>query len=184
MHVVWYTAMSMDGRIADANDSLAFLETIGKSDVSHKDEFSQFIADIDAIVIGGTTMRWLLRGGHGWPHDDLPTWLVSHDDSLLETIGETRAPFRRVEGDIAPMFDEIAAQGHRRVWLCGGGDVAGQALAADHVDEVVVTVAPTALGRGAALFEGADLPRRRFRLTDCCAVGGDAARLVWVRERD
>lgn len=29
MHVVWYTAISMDGRIADASDSLNFLKMIG-----------------------------------------------------------------------------------------------------------------------------------------------------------
>ena len=27
MEIVWYTAMSMDGRIASADDSLGFLET-------------------------------------------------------------------------------------------------------------------------------------------------------------
>jgi hypothetical protein len=29
MNVIWCTATSMDGRIADGNDSLEFLETIG-----------------------------------------------------------------------------------------------------------------------------------------------------------
>lgn len=73
--------------------------------------------------------------------------------------------------------------GHKRVWLAGGGSLAGQALALDRVDEVLVTIAPTAVGAGAALFDGAGLAGRRFRLADCAASGRDAARLRWVRER-
>ena len=80
MQVVWYTAMSMDGRIA--------------------------VASIDAVVVGASTLRWLLRGGHGWPHDDLPTWLVSRDPALVGQVGSTRAPLRRVEGPLGPVFDE------------------------------------------------------------------------------
>jgi riboflavin biosynthesis pyrimidine reductase len=182
MEVVWYTAMSMDGRIADAEDDLSFLDTIGERAEDGGDEFATFLAAIDAVVVGAGTMRWLLREGHGWPHDDLPTWLVSHDHGLLEQVGKTRSPLRLAEGDLAQMFADIEEAGHRRVWLSGGGDIAGQALAADRIDEVVATVAPTAVGAGPALFDGAALPRRRFRLVECTSSGGDAARLRWVRD--
>ena len=90
---------------------------------------------------------------------------------------------RRVEGPLGPAFDEIERAGHKRVWLAGGGNVAGQALALDRVDEVIATVAPTVLGAGPALFDLANLPPRRFRLAECTAPGGDAARLHWLRER-
>lgn len=174
--------MSMDGRIADPEDSLGFLSAIGEG-YQHADLFKEFLAGIDAVVIGATTMRWLLDGGHGWPHDDLPTWLVSHDAGLVERIGETRAPLTRVEGDLAAMFDQIGAAVDGRVWLCGGGDLAGQALALDRIDEVAVTIAPTVLGAGASLFEAVGLAQRRFRLAECYDGGGDAAVVSWLRDR-
>src|SRR6185369_8271901 len=199
MNVIWYTAMSMDGRIADAKDSLEFLDVIGGREDKEgqggqggqegqegqegKAEFPAFLATIDAVIVGASTLRWLLRGGHGWPHDDLPTWLVSHDSKLVAQIGRTRAPLRRVDGPLGPVFEEIERAGHKRVWLAGGGSVAGQALALDRIDEVIATVAPTALGAGPALFDAAALPQRRFRLAECAAIGGDAARLRWIRER-
>lgn len=181
MHVIWYTAMSMDGRIADGQDSLDFLDTIGDSD-DGGGGFAEFIASIDAVIVGASTLRWLLRGGHGWPHGDLPTWLVSHDPSLAVAAAGGSAPLHRVEGALDGMFAGIEAAGHRRVWLSGGGSVAGQALALDRVDEVVVTIAPIAVGAGPSLFDG-PLPPRRFKLVECRAAGGDAAAVRWLRDR-
>jgi riboflavin biosynthesis pyrimidine reductase len=180
MHVVWYTAMSMDGRIADAANSLEFLNTIRSGEEGGGDDFATFLASIDAVVVGATTLRWLIDGGHGWPHDDLPTWLVSHDEDLVDRVGPTRRPFQRFAGDVGELFATIEAQGYKRVWLCGGGAVAGQTLAAGRIDEVVVTIAPTALGAGPNLFDAAALPQRLFTLADV-GRAGSAVRLRWLR---
>lgn len=198
MHVIWFTAMSMDGRIATADESLDFLDLIGASEAGDGSEpspsddsrgeedssdFEAMIKSVDAILVGASTLRWLLRGGHGWPHGDLPTWLITHDDGLVAAVGPTAKPLRAVSGSLETAFDEIEAAGHARVWLAGGGSVAGQALALDRVDEVIVTIAPTAVGAGPALFDAAGLPLRRFRLAECRPLPGDAAILRWVRDR-
>lgn len=184
MELVWYTAASIDGRIADGNESLEFLEMIGEREGSET-EFSEFIAGIDALLMGAQTLRWLVGEGHALPHRGLPIWLLTHDHDLAAAAiaADAQTPVHHVEGEIVPVLDEIAAAGYRRTWLCGGGNVAAQALAADRLDQVIVTVAPTVLGAGPALFDGADLPQRRFKLGECRAVGGDAARLRWVRDR-
>ena len=96
--------------------------------------------------------------------------------------GHTDARFTRVEGAVDKAFDEIEAAGHQRVWLCGGGNLAGQALMLDKVDEVRVTIAPTALGAGPALFDAPALPMRRFHLIESLAVH-DTAHLTWIRDR-
>ena len=182
MYVIWYTAMSMDGRIADANDSLDFLNTMAGDSGGDEHGFAAFLATVDAVMVGANTLRWLLRGGHGWPHGDLPTWLVSHDSALVDSVGATAARFTRVEGTVESAFNEIEAAGHHRVWLSGGGNLAGQALMLDRVDEVRVTIAPTALGSGPALFDADALPVRRFHLSESLAVH-DTAHLTWVRDR-
>lgn len=181
--MIWYTAMSMDGRIAGPDNSLEFLETIESEPGSQDGGFQAFLSGIDAVIVGATTMRWLLDGGHGWPHDDLPTWLLSHDANLTRRIGETRQPLVRHEGDIELVLAQIEAAGHQRVWLCGGGDIAGQALAADRIDEVVSTIAPTVLGSGPSLFEGKGAHLLRFHLAKCSSTG-DTAQLTWTRHRE
>lgn len=179
MHVVWYTAMSMDGRIATSGHDLGFLDTVDTGGLGER-EFPEFIAGLDAVLVGAGTLRWLVGGGHGWPHDDIPTWLISHDESLAESVRPTRAPLRRVEGDVAVALDEIDAAGHDRVWLAGGGSVAAQVLALDRLDEVIVTIAPTAVGHGPALFDG-ELPgHRTFEIAEA-RPAGNAVRVRWLR---
>jgi riboflavin biosynthesis pyrimidine reductase len=174
-----YTAMSMDGRIASGEGSLDFLETLAGSGA---DDFGKFIASVDAVLVGATTFRWLLAQGHGWPHDDLATWLASHDPALAESVRPTRAPLVCVAGDLRPALREMEQNGRRRVWLAGGGSIAGQVLALDRLDEVIATVAPTALGNGPALFDAPALPGRAFDLVECRSIG-QAARLRWLRRR-
>ena len=56
--------------------------------------------------------------------------------------------------------------------MIGGGNVVGQFLAADRLDELIVTVAPTFLGQGPALADG-EFPLRRFTLTSVERREGD-----------
>jgi riboflavin biosynthesis pyrimidine reductase len=64
----------------------------------------------------------------------------------------------------------------------GGGDLAGQLLDADLLDELILTVAPTLVGRGPALADGA-FPLRRFALTDLERHGQHGVRLRYERTR-
>lgn len=172
----------MDGRIASADHSLSFLETIGPR-LDHKSEFSEFIAEIDAVILGASTLRWLMAGGHGWPHDDLETWLVTHDKVLVQKVGDTREPLHHVSGSLQGMVNEIRSVGHKNVWLCGGGNLAGQLLGLDAIDDVKVTIAPTVLGSGPALFDFDKLKHRRFKVVEACDGGGDTVRVHWQRDR-
>jgi riboflavin biosynthesis pyrimidine reductase len=184
VQVIWYTAMSIDGRIAGPGDDMSFLETV-TSDGEERD-FDDFIESIDAVVIGSGSLRWLHAQGHDLPHRGIPVWLVSHDDELAARAASADpdgTPVTRVEGELAGILDDIGAAGHHRVWICGGGDIAGQALAADRVDEVILTMAPTVLGAGPAVFDHAELPRRLFTLSECREYGAGSVRLRWLRNR-
>ncbi len=83
-------------------------------------------------------------------------------------------------GDPAELVRTIAARGLQQTWLVGGGDLAGQLLAADLVDELILTVAPTLVGRGPTLADG-EFPLRRFTLTELERFGEDGVRLHYER---
>jgi riboflavin biosynthesis pyrimidine reductase len=179
MRVTYYTAASIDGRVAGPGDDMSFLEAS-----SGATGWTAFIASVDAVVVGASTVRWLLDQGHGWPHGDLPTWLVSRDPGLVERIGPTEQPLRRVEGELAPTFAAIRDAGHEHVWLVGGGTIAALALAADAIDTIVVTHIPAVLGAGPSLFAGNVGPGARgWELADL-ERNGTNAQLTWRRVRD
>jgi dihydrofolate reductase len=88
-------------------------------------------------------------GTNPWPE---PFFILTHRPED-EPDG---AGFRFVNGlDQALALAREAAE-PKDVGIMGGADVIRQALAAGHVDELVVSVAPVVLGSGKRLFEGFD----------------------------
>lgn len=176
MRIIWYTAMSMDGRVAGPGDDLSFLTTISDPQT---DEWERFLAATEAVIVGASTVRWLQGQGIASPSEGRPTWLLSHSAALAAAMGPGVI---RVE-DAAAAVAQIRDAGYQQIWLAGGGDVAGQLLAIDAIDEVIVTVAPTALGRGPALFDNEGTSSPVFALEEVRRYGENAARLRWLRQR-
>lgn len=188
MEIIWYTALSLDGRIAAASpdgDRLDFLGSFADA-ASEANDFPAFLASVEAVVVGARTVRWLLAGGHGWPHPEKPTFLVSHDAALVARVaalsGPDAAGITQVSGPLDGLREQLARRGFRRVWLCGGGDVAGQLLRLDAVDTLVLTTAPVALGAGPSLFGEGGLASHRFTLASCRPFAGNGLRAVWRRD--
>lgn len=151
---IYYTATSLDGFIADPDDSLAWLFAQATADDGPYD-YGEFIAGIGAIVMGSTTYEWvrdrLVDSGEAWPYA-IPSWVMTHRD----LVGIDGCDIRFAAGDVADVHAEIAAvAGDHDVWVVGGGDLAGQLADAGLLDEVIVFLAPVTLGAGRPLF-----PRR------------------------
>ena len=106
--------------------------------------------------------------------------VVTHAERLEELEGA--GAVERFAGDVRELVRLIGERGLSRTWLVGGGRLAGQFLAADLLDELILTVAPTFVGRGAALADG-EFPLRRFRLVQLDRFGSDGARLRYERGR-
>lgn len=159
----YYTATSVDGFIADLDNSLAWLFQVGAGDEqaeAHEDRFAPFIADVGALCMGSTTYEWvlahdkLLENPEKWHayYGDRPCWVFTHRD--LPAIPGVNMTF--VKGDVAEVHQQMVhAAGGKNIWIIGGGDLVGQF--ADHglLDEIMLSMAPVTLGAGAPL-----LPRR------------------------
>jgi len=158
---LYYTASTLDGFIADERHSLDWLFEVDRDQEGDGDHsFAAFFADVGAMAMGATTYEWVYaheRLGEeperwrAW-YGDTPAWVFTHR-GLPPIAG---ADVRFVQGDVPPVHAEMArAAGDRTVWLVGGGDLVGQFADRGLLDEIIVTVAPVTLGRGAPL-----LPRR------------------------
>jgi dihydrofolate reductase len=152
MTLSYYTATTLDGFIADPDDSLEWLFR-QEQDESGPLNYAEFIQNIGAIVMGSTTYEWILEhqaksGGSPWPYS-MPTWVLSSRDLSPPADADVRF----ATGDVRPVYDAMveAADG-RQLWVVGGGDLAGQFADAGLLDEVIVYVAPVTLGAGRPLL--------------------------------
>lgn len=157
MRIVYYVAMSLDGRIAGPGHDLSFLQTLPGGPGGYG--YDEFIAGIDGLVVGASS--WDFMKDYSWTYGERPLWVMTHREDVPTVEGADMHVF---SGEVADLMQEVESAGLERVWVIGGGNVVGQFLAADRLDELLVTVAPTFLGRGPALADG-EFPLRRFRLT-------------------
>ncbi len=151
----YYTATTLDGFIADPDNSLDWLFT-RKREVDGPLNYEAFIADIGAMAMGSTTYEWILDhefadkdpAERKWPYD-IPCWVFTHRELPIVP----GAGIELTSSDVANVHEEmVAAAGDRNVWIVGGGDLAGQFADAGLLDEVMVSIAPVTLGGGAPLL--------------------------------
>lgn len=169
----YYTATSLDGFIADPDNSLDWLFT-QKSDDDAPLGYAEFIAKIGAMAMGRTTYEWILQHEFSgkppeewiWPYD-IPCWVFSHHE--IEAV--PGADVRFAHGSVLPVHQQmVEAAVDRNVWIVGGGDLAGQFVDAGLLDEIIVSIAPVTLGAGAPL-----LPRRLTLRSEEIARSADFA---------
>jgi dihydrofolate reductase len=154
----YYTATTLDGFIADEQNSLDWLFEVDRG--GGDGGFADFYSEIGAMAMGATTYRWvvdhedLLNDPEAWKrfYGDTPCWVFTHGEP--PPIPGANLSF--VQGEVAPVHEEMtrAADG-KNIWLVGGGDLVGQFADRGLLDEILVGVAPVTLGGGAPL-----LPRR------------------------
>ena len=152
----YYTATTLDGYIADENNSLDWLFQVDR-ETGESGYYAQFFAGVGAMAMGATTYQWVLDHEHlldepgkwqSW-YGSTPTWVFAHRSLPAVPGGDIRF----VQGDVAPVHAAIrAASGDRNIWLVGGGDLVGQFADQGLLDEIIVSVAPVTLGGGAQLL--------------------------------
>lgn len=178
----YFTATSVDGYIADADNSLEWLFEVPRNGGSGAEGFGAFFAGVGAMAMGATTYEWVFAHERldeqpvrwrEW-YGDTPTRVFTHRE--LPVVPD--ADIRFVQGDVAPVHAEMvsAAQG-KNVWLVGGGELVGDFADRGLLDEILLGMQPVFLGAGAPL-----LPRRltskRVRL-ESARKDGQQVQLVY-----
>lgn len=149
--IIYETATSFDGYLADEQHSLAWLFVVPGGD---NPELAPPKAAVQ--VMGSTTYEWVLdelgalEKMNVW-HEAMPSATVVFTTRQLPAPKDANVQF--MSGDVAdavPKLQRLAGDGI--IWVVGGGDLASQFIAARALDEMVFSVAPVALGAGAPLL--------------------------------
>ncbi len=155
----YFTATSIDGFIADQDNSLEWLFQ-ADAGADREDRFGLFFGAVGAMAMGATTYEWvlehdqLLANPQKWReyYGSTPCWVFTHRQ--LPAVPGAALTF--TSGDVVRVHaDMTRAASGRNVWLVGGGELVGQFADQGLLDEIHLGVAPVMLGGGAPL-----LPRR------------------------
>ena len=123
----------------------------GEATGADKQYLDEMNARVGAVIGGRGTYEaadhW--GGSNPWP---VPFFILTHhpDDAPQD------AGFTFVESLEEAIGRARGAAGDKDVEIMGGADVIRQALAAGHVDELSITIAPVILGAGKRLFDRFD----------------------------
>jgi dihydrofolate reductase len=139
-----YVGTSLDGFIAGTDGDIRWLV---KYEDSARDDYAEFMTNIDAIVIGRGTYDSIL-GFPSWPYEKrvfvLSTTLKQVPDSLLDKA-------KVISMQPKAVLEYLTNEGISNVYV-DGGKVIQSFLRDDCVDDITITVAPVLLGHGIPLF--------------------------------
>ena len=149
MTVSVFIGTSVDGYIARPNGDLDFLPPDG----GEPHGYYEFIASVDALVIGRKTFETVLAFP-AWPYGDKRVVVLSSRPLDLSTVRE--GVVEQMAGPPAEIVAKLAARGVHQLYVDGGITIQGF-LRAGLVQRLVITRVPVLIGEGIPLF-GA-LPR-------------------------
>lgn len=147
-----FLAMSLDGFIAGPGDDLSWLPDSelpgpGAVDLEH------FLSEVGAMLMGRRTYD-VVAGFTTWAYGETPILVPTH-----RPLQPVRSTVHAVTGPITELIDSALAMADGKDVYVDGGATVQQALAADRLDELIVTVVPVVLGRGVPLFGAVPEPR-------------------------
>ncbi len=154
--LVYYVAVSLDGFIADADGGAdSFVQTpelLGELFSLYPETCPAHVRDVlgvtgearrfDTVLMGARTHQPALDAGLTSAYPHLAQYVVTHRELPVDpTVTTVDDPVALVRG--------LKQQEGLDLWLCGGGDLAGQL--ADEIDELHLKVSPVVLGDGVPL---------------------------------
>jgi dihydrofolate reductase len=149
MMVSIFIGTSLDGFIARPNGDLDFLPPGG----GEPHGYDEFVASVDAIVIGRKTFETVLTL-KPWPYGDKRVVVLSSRPVDLSAAGA--GVVEHMAGPPAQIVSQLAASGAHHLYVDGGITIQGF-LRAGLVQRLIITRVPVLIGDGIPLF-GA-LPR-------------------------
>jgi dihydrofolate reductase len=155
----YYCAATLDGYIAEADDTIDWLTGYRGSYKGPEAEsgkaragYEGFYEGVGALVMGSTTYAFVLNEGGEWPYKGKPSWVLTSRELPLPSADDVDVRF--ADTHVPELYEEMmSAAGERHLWIVGGGNVASQFADAGLLDDLIVTVVPVVLGEGKPLFD-------------------------------
>ena len=144
-----FIGTSVDGFIARTNGDLDFLPEGG----GEPHGYNEFIASVDAIVIGRKTFETVLAF-EAWPYGDKRVVVLSSRPLDLSAV--PGGVVEQMAGPPAEIVSQLAARGIKHLYIDGGITIQ-RFLREGAIQRLIITRVPVLIGEGIPLF--GSLPR-------------------------
>lgn len=144
MTISVFVGTSLDGFLARRNGDFDFLPAGG----GEPHGYDEFIASVDAIVIGRNTFEKVLTLG-GWPYGKKRVVVLS--SRPIDLSAAVGGVVEQMGGTPAEIVSRLAATGARHLYVDGGITVQ-RFLSAGLVQRLIITRVPVLIGEGIPLF--------------------------------
>ncbi len=144
--IILNLAISLDGYIASDDGGFDWIVGDGDSklDTKNKWDYSEFLEDIDVVVMGKNCYD---QNFYNDFKDKKVYVATSKDIKNHENI-------HFINGDIVKTIEEERKNEGKDIFLFGGGGLVDNFIKADIIDEYIIGIIPTILGKGRPLFLG------------------------------
>ena len=137
-----FCGISVDGFLARPDGRLDFLPS-----EPEPHGYEEFIATVDALVMGRNTYEIVLGFGGEWPFQK-PVFILSSHEIVPPPEG---ANVQQLSGDPKEIAAKLDDLGHEHIYVDGGITIQ-RFLAAGLVHRLIVTRVPVLIGEGIPLF--------------------------------
>ncbi|WP_346426788.1 dihydrofolate reductase family protein [Virgibacillus sp. YIM 98842] len=102
---------------------------------------------VDTVLLGKRSYDWVMK-------QDIEEFPYKNKESYVFTRSsiEDTEHVKFVNDDIANFTNDLKNQEGRNIWIVGGGELLQSFINEKLVDELIITVAPTIIGKGIPLF--------------------------------
>jgi dihydrofolate reductase len=138
-----FIGISVDGFMARTNGDLDFLPP-----EPEPHGYDEFIAGIDATVIGRKTFETVLGFG-GWAYGKRRVVVLS--SGSLDFSGLVEANVEQMSGSPGEIVEKLAASGAHNLYIDGGTTIQ-RFLSAGLIQRLIITRVPVLIGEGIPLF--------------------------------
>ena len=144
--IILNLAMSLDGYICDNDGGYDWI--VGDKDKSldtkNKWDFNKFLDSIDVVVMGRNCYD---QNMHSDFKDKKVYIATSKEMKDYDNI-------HFIKDDVTKVIEEEKKNNGKDIWLFGGGILVDNFIKNDLIDEYIVGIIPTILGKGRPLFLG------------------------------
>jgi len=136
-----FIAASLDGFMANSKEEIDWLHSI-PNPAGDDMGYGQFIAGIDAIVMGRITFETTCGFDIDWPYSQ-KVFVLSH--SLKKPPEKLKDKVEILKGEVEDILSSIHQKGYYTLYIDGGKTIP-LFLKADQVDELILITIPVFFG--------------------------------------